>query len=90
MNAIACAVPMICLPTGRDQLVNARRVEACDVGIALEPDATTQEIRAAVEAVLAGTTYRASVNKMAGALRQLCADEPAISELEALIRHTRA
>jgi UDP:flavonoid glycosyltransferase YjiC (YdhE family) len=37
MQAIASAVPMVCPPTGRDQLVNARRVQDCHLGIALEP-----------------------------------------------------
>ena len=85
MNAIAAAVPMVCLPTGRDQLVNARRVQDCHLGIALEPDATTHQIRAAVETMLAEPAYRRTIEAMAGALRQLCATAPAISEIEALL-----
>jgi MGT family glycosyltransferase len=89
MNAINCAVPMICLPTGRDQLVNARRVEARGVGIALDSDATTAQIRAAAETVLAESAYRLAIEQMAGALKQLCATDPAESEIEALISQTR-
>jgi UDP:flavonoid glycosyltransferase YjiC (YdhE family) len=85
MNAINCAVPMVCLPTGRDQLINARRVKACGLGIALEPDATTAQIRAAASRVLAEPAYSLAIEEMASALRQLCATDPAVSEVEALI-----
>jgi len=89
MNAINCAVPMICLPTGRDQIVNAHRVEACGVGVALAPDATAAQIRAAVETVLAEPSRRLAIEEMAGALHRLCATDPAVSEVEALISQTR-
>ena len=89
MNAINCAVPMICLPTGRDQLVNAHRVEACGVGIALEPGATTAQIRAAAETLLAEPAYRLAIEQMAGALHQLCATDPAAGEIQALLSQTR-
>ena len=84
MRAIAHAVPMVCVPTGRDQLVNANRVQACNLGIALEPDATAEQIRAAVEVVLANSTYQRTIEAMATALHQL-GDESAVSEIEALI-----
>jgi len=85
MYAIADAVPMICLPTGRDQLVNARRVEDCGLGIALEPTATVEEIRAAVAEVLASVAYIPAVEQMARTLRRLCASEVAVDELEAVM-----
>ena len=88
MHAIANAVPMVCLPTGRDQLVNARRVQDCYLGISLEPDATEGVIRSAVETMLAEPAYRLAIEEMAGALHQLCATEPAISEIEALLPPT--
>jgi MGT family glycosyltransferase len=90
MNAIAHAVPMICLPTGRDQFVNARRVQECHLGVALEADATSQEIREAVETVLADPTYRAAVADMSRDLHELCADDPAIREIETLLSATHA
>jgi MGT family glycosyltransferase len=89
MHAIHNAVPIICLPTGRDQLVNARRVQDCGLGIALETDATTEQIRAAVEEVLAAPTYQPVVEQMARALHEICASEPAVTELEAVLRATR-
>lgn len=85
MHAIANAVPMICLPTGRDQLLNARRVEDCGLGVALEPAATVEQIRAAVVEVLASPAYRSAAVQMARGLHELGATEPAVSELEALM-----
>ena len=90
MQAIAAAVPMMCLPTGRDQLVNARRVRDCHLGVALEAEASATQIGAAVETVFAEPSYRLAVERMAGALRQLCANEPAVTEIEALIPRTPA
>jgi UDP:flavonoid glycosyltransferase YjiC (YdhE family) len=76
---------MICLPTGRDQLLNARRVEDCGLGVALEPAATVEQIRAAVVEVLASPAYRSAAVQMARGLHELGATEPAVSELEALM-----
>jgi MGT family glycosyltransferase len=85
MYAIADAVPMICLPTGRDQLVNARRVADCGLGVALEPAATVEQIRAAVADVLAGSVSRSAVEQMARSLHRLCTSELAVNEVEALM-----
>ncbi|HEY5077913.1 MAG TPA: nucleotide disphospho-sugar-binding domain-containing protein, partial [Acidimicrobiia bacterium] len=83
--ADADAVPMICLPTGRDQLVNARRVADCGLGVALEPAATVEQIRAAVADVLAGSVSRSAVEQMARSLHRLCTSELAVNEVEALM-----
>jgi hypothetical protein len=51
-------------------------------------DATAGEIRASVETMLAEATYRHAIEAMAGALHQLCATAPPISEIEALLPST--
>ena len=78
MQAIAHAVPMVCVPTGRDQLVNANRVQACNLGIALEPNASAGQIRAAVEPVLANPIYQRTVEAMATALQQVETNPPSV------------
>ena len=53
MAALASGVPMVCMPMGRDQPLNAQRVATLGLGIELSPDASADAIRDAVEIVLA-------------------------------------
>ena len=64
--AAAHGVPLVCMPLGRDQPGNARRVTELGIGIALEPAATEVEIQAAVRTVLTGDSspYRAAAQAL--------------------------
>ncbi|HEX5268343.1 MAG TPA: nucleotide disphospho-sugar-binding domain-containing protein [Acidimicrobiales bacterium] len=51
--ALDHAVPMVCLPLGRDQPENARAVARVGAGSVLSPDASAEEITTAVKELLA-------------------------------------
>jgi UDP:flavonoid glycosyltransferase YjiC (YdhE family) len=51
-NALAAGVPILCIPQGREQPINAARVEACGVGRMLVPEATPSEIASALRGLL--------------------------------------
>jgi len=52
MAVLAHGVPLLCLPMGRDQHLNAERVAACGAGIVLPAEAGVEEIRHAMQALL--------------------------------------
>ena len=51
---LRAGVPLLCLPLGRDQPGNAARVEALRAGRVLAPDASADDVAAALVALLAG------------------------------------
>ena len=61
--ALHHGVPLVCIPFDRDQPLNSARVASLGAGIALDGDASVDEIRAAVTTVLAdGSAYRAAAS----------------------------
>jgi UDP:flavonoid glycosyltransferase YjiC (YdhE family) len=70
MAALAHAVPLLCLPQGREQGLNAERVEAVDAGRTLAMDADPGEIAAAVTAMIQDPGYRRSAAAMAERIAQ--------------------
>ena len=52
-TALAAGVPMVCVPQGRDQPLNAARVEELGAGLMIAADATPDELANAVQRVLA-------------------------------------
>jgi MGT family glycosyltransferase len=85
MAALAHGVPLLCLPMGRDQYDNAARVAACGAGIVLPADAGVEEIRHAIQEMLAGPNYQAAARRMAAVMARQDGRETAIKELEALL-----
>jgi UDP:flavonoid glycosyltransferase YjiC (YdhE family) len=57
-TSLAHGVPLVCIPQGREQPLNAERVTACGVGRALTPDAPAAEIADAVRFVLTDAVTR--------------------------------
>jgi hypothetical protein len=57
-TALTYGVPMVCVPQGRDQGLNAARMEEVGVGRSLPPDSSAQTIAEAVESVLGDEAYR--------------------------------
>ena len=49
LAAFAAGVPVVCVPLGRDQPDNARRVVELGLGVSLSPDYSPAELRAAIE-----------------------------------------
>ena len=80
MAALAHGVPLVCMPMGRDQDTNARRVEALGAGVALPVDAGVPEIGQAVAEVLGTPSYREAARRLQGTFASApgavgCADE---------------
>jgi MGT family glycosyltransferase len=78
-------IPLICVPLGRDQHVNAARVAELGAGLALAPDATTDEIGAAIDRVLSDDRYRLGAAAVASASRASGGAPAAVDELESLL-----
>ena len=81
LRALAHGVPLVLVPLGRDQPVNAARVAEAGAGIALEPDATAADVRAAIETVLADRDYATAA---AAISRRIAAEDPDARAVEAL------
>lgn len=85
MAALAHGVPLLCLPMGRDQHDNAALVAACGAGIVLPADAKVEEIRHAIQEMLAGPDYRVAAGRVAAIMARQNGRETALKELEALL-----
>ena len=85
MAAMTAGTPMICMPMGRDQDVNAERVEALGLGVALAPDAAGEEIREAATAIHASASIEGAAREMAAAIASMGGADQAVAELEALL-----
>jgi UDP:flavonoid glycosyltransferase YjiC (YdhE family) len=89
--ALSQGVPLVCVPLGRDQHLNARRTAHLGAGIDLgadadpgaEPSAAT--IAAAVHAVLTDRSYREGAGRVAEASREFGGPAAAVADLESLI-----
>jgi UDP:flavonoid glycosyltransferase YjiC (YdhE family) len=73
LRALAHGVPLLMLPLGRDQHVNAGQVAQLEAGIALAPDAPPEDIRQALESLTVTSAFREAAN--AAAVR-IAKDEP--------------
>jgi UDP:flavonoid glycosyltransferase YjiC (YdhE family) len=80
LRALAHGVPQVLLPLGRDQAFNAGRVEALGAGLRLGPG---EDIRAAVDAVLAARRFAAAAG---AAAERIAAEAPDRSAAEAIER----
>jgi UDP:flavonoid glycosyltransferase YjiC (YdhE family) len=65
MAAFSHAVPLVCIPLGRDQPGNAARAAELGVALALPSDAGPDQIRAAVSEALGSASLRSSSEWMA-------------------------
>jgi MGT family glycosyltransferase len=63
--ALACGVPVVCLPLGRDQPANAEAVAAAGAARVLPPDAEPAVLRAAVLVTVADDDYRRAAGRLA-------------------------
>ena len=66
MAALAHGVPLVCMPAlGADQGIIAGRVAALGVGKAIPRQAGANELRSAVEQVMATPAYRVAAERLA-------------------------
>ena len=84
MAAFSHAVPVVCVPQGRDQPCNAARAAELGVALSLPSDAQPEQIRAAVSDALGSPSLRSSSDRMAAAIAGYGAGARAVEEVEAL------
>ena len=84
-GAMTFGVPLVCMPGERDQPLNAQRVVELGAGVALDGSATSGEIAAAIEHVLADASYRTAARALGDAGREQGGADAAAAELESLL-----
>ncbi len=90
LGALACGVPLVILPYGADQPVNARRAEVLGVAIVLEADRRTPAaIRTAVRTVLEDPRYRQRARAVQAEIEALPGPERGVRLLEQLVAERR-
>lgn len=81
MAAVSAGVPLVCVPMGRDQPAVASRVEHHGLGVSVDPNASEDTLRTAIERVLGDSSYRTAAEKMAA---QLEPDDRVATVIESL------
>lgn len=90
MRPLMFGVPVICIPTGRDQPENAARIAWAGAGLRLPRSAGVGAIRRAVQRVLAEPSFRGSARRLGEAIRREADGGLAAAErLEALAQRSR-
>jgi MGT family glycosyltransferase len=84
-GALSFGVPLVCIPLGRDQPLNAQRVVELGAGVALTEQPTAAEIAAGIEQLLSTSSYRDAAGALAQASRDEGGAAAAAGELEALL-----
>lgn len=85
MASLSYGVPMLCMPLGRDQPLNAERVVACGAGQMISAEATVDEIRASILDVLGSERHRQAAGQMARVIAGYGTGALALDELEGLL-----
>jgi UDP:flavonoid glycosyltransferase YjiC (YdhE family) len=88
-NALAAGVPILCIPQGREQPINAARVEACGVGRMLAPDASPIEIATAFQGLLGDREARVAARRFADVTADLGGGALAAEQVIGLWRGAR-
>jgi UDP:flavonoid glycosyltransferase YjiC (YdhE family) len=90
LGALAHGRPMVVLPIGADQPLNAVRISALGAGRALDAiRATPDEVREAVASVLADAACREAAGRLADEIAALAPPGVAVALLERLARERR-
>jgi UDP:flavonoid glycosyltransferase YjiC (YdhE family) len=90
IGALAHGLPSVVIPMGGDQPHNGARCEALGVGRVLDAmDATPEDIRDAVSAVLANPAYRRAAERIRDEIGELLGTEHALALLERLTAEKR-
>jgi UDP:flavonoid glycosyltransferase YjiC (YdhE family) len=82
LRALAHGLPMLLLPLGRDQHANAARAAELGAGIALAPDSTPAQIRAALDELLDAPGFGRRARELA---ERIAADRPDERAVAALV-----
>jgi UDP:flavonoid glycosyltransferase YjiC (YdhE family) len=90
LAAIAHGVPVLFLPLGRDQPVNAKAVAATGAGKVLPPSATPGQIARAADELLNDPRFREAAARAAEQLPERGEVHPATSIIDELARRPRS
>ncbi len=85
-TALAAGVPIVCIPQGREQPINAARVAASGVGRAMATDASATEIAAALVELLEDPAARREARRFADVIAGLGGGESATRTVVGLLR----
>ena len=70
-TTLAAGIPMVCVPQGRDQPLNAQRVADVGAGLQIAPDAPAKELSTALDTVMSNARYRTAAQNFAAATAAL-------------------
>ncbi|MBI5287758.1 MAG: glycosyltransferase family 1 protein [Chloroflexi bacterium] len=84
-KALRHGVPLVCIPLLGDQPDNAARIVSKGAGVRISPDASPEEIRAALNQVLEDTSFRDAARRLGEPMIDDRPDERAAVELESLV-----
>jgi len=84
MAALAHGLPLLVIPHGRDQNDNAARVREHGAGLALPREASTPELRSALERLVEEPAFRASAGALGAAILAEARESKLVEQLEAL------
>lgn len=82
IKALAAAVPIVCLPMGRDQFDVAARVVHSGAGTRLDASAAPDAISASLREVLTEWRYRDAAARIADVIAKETATDQAVEEIE--------
>ncbi|MDQ1660712.1 MAG: hypothetical protein QOJ68_692 [Blastococcus sp.] len=82
-TALAAGMPLVCVPQGRDQPLNAAAVEEVGAGLTVAPDAPAEDLAAAVRTVLAQNRFRTAAQRLAAAAESVGNGELAATLVDA-------
>lgn len=85
MTSLAYGVPLVCVPQGREQGLNAERVQACGAGISLPTTASAEEVSGALREVLEQPRFGEAARAMAERISQGGAGEAAVAHVQELL-----
>jgi UDP:flavonoid glycosyltransferase YjiC (YdhE family) len=84
-TALSAGVPMVCVPQGRDQPLNATRVEELGAGLTIAADAAPETLALAVHTVLTDEQFRTAARRLAASTAAVGNGELAADLVETLI-----
>lgn len=84
MKGLVAGVPIVCMPTGRDQPDNAARLTHRGAGVRVSKGATPAKIAAAVRRVLDDPSFRTAAERLGEQLRSEAGRGSEVADLENL------
>ena len=85
LGAVTAGVPMLAVPQGADQFMNARRIVKTGLGLRLMPEELTADaVRTAMEAIIGDEGFRSRARAAQAATLEMPEPSSAVPVLEAL------